>query len=69
MELERDVPCAGHLQDARRTIAVDGLSGLRNAQFATEVAATNGVPFVAEKVVYFGHNGWNGGHATVGYAP
>ncbi len=54
---------------ARRKIAVDSLSGLRNTQFATEVTATNGVPFVAEKVVYFGHNGWNGGHATVGYAP
>ncbi len=54
---------------ARRTISVDSLSGLRNTQFATEVSTTNGVPFVAEKTVYFGHNGWNGGHVTVGYAP
>ena len=54
---------------SRRTICVDSLPTLRSAEVSTKVFSTNGVPFVVEKAVYFGHNGWDGGHVTLGYSP
>ncbi|MFH1150998.1 MAG: SpoIID/LytB domain-containing protein [Actinomycetota bacterium] len=42
---------------SRFTIHPDEIPGLENAGFSTRLKATNGVPFIAERAVYFDYNG------------
>ncbi len=55
---------------SRYTIHVDDVPGLSNAEVATTVRTTNGVPVIAERAMYFVYNNgycnWTGGHDSVG---
>ncbi|MEW6554186.1 MAG: hypothetical protein AB1384_07875 [Actinomycetota bacterium] len=49
---------------ARRTVMLDGLPGLSDAEVSTKVDAT--VPVVSERACYFDYNGLPGGHDSIG---
>lgn len=52
---------------SRLTIPVDSIPGLEATEVSTRLESTNGVPFIAERSMYFIHKGlWDGGHNTVG---
>ncbi len=50
----------------RMTIAVDADPALANVSFGAQVHVTNGVPIVAERVVWWPQGGWHGSHSSVG---
>lgn len=50
---------------ARGTLWAGAVPGLANKKFAARFEATNGVPFVVERGVYWGAN-WFGGHGSMG---
>ncbi|MBN1288678.1 MAG: hypothetical protein JXA49_03470, partial [Actinobacteria bacterium] len=51
----------------RKSVHLDTLPGLANADVSTEVTAN--MPVVAERAVYFNCEGRTGGHDSVGYCP
>ena len=50
----------------RKSVKLDDLEGLADAQVSTKVTSTNGVPVVAERAVYFNYYGMSGGHDSIG---
>lgn len=49
--------------NSRQTIWVDGLEGLGDTPFASEIISINSTPIVVERAMYWGFN-WYGGHST-----
>ncbi len=51
----------------RAVVAADALPGIgNNAWFATEVSATNGIPIVVERQMFWPQAGWAGSHSSMG---
>ncbi len=50
----------------RVSVPIDELPGLSNAEVATKVTSTNGVPVVVERAEYFRYKGLAGGHSSIG---
>lgn len=51
---------------SRQTVSVDTVPGMDSTIFATDLQVTNGVPIVAERVMYWPGSGWIGSHAALG---
>jgi len=52
---------------SRSTIHVDSIPGLEATEVSTRLESTNGVPFIAERSMFFNYKGmWDGGHNTTG---